>query len=110
MRDLIYKNLTSGDKKRKIVATSEIIDKQGIRSVIHRHFVCIIKEIEDNCMNGSQPYVYILKKRDSKEQKEEFFCRVKGSVFAVNNGRLFLVLFMHSLKINLSAANQLKVQ
>lgn len=110
MRDLIYKNLTSGDKKRKIVATSEIMDKQGIRSVIHRHFVCIIKEIKDNCMNGPQPYVYILKKRDSKEQKEEFFCRVKGSVFAVNNGRLFLVLFMHSLKINLSAANQLKVQ
>lgn len=102
MRDLIYKNLTSGDRKKKIVATSEILDRKGIRSVIRRHFVCIIKEMKDNNTEGPKPYVYILKKRNTKEQKEAFFCRLKGSLFVISNGRLFLILFMHSLKINLS--------
>lgn len=110
MRDLVYKNLTSGDKKRKIVVSSEIVDRQGVRSVIRRHFVCIVREIKDNSMQGPLPYVYILKKRDTKEQKEEFFCRIKGSVLAVNHGKLFIILFMHSLKINLSAMNQNSVE
>lgn len=103
MRDLIYKNLISEDRKRKIVATSEITDKEGVHSVIRRHFICIVKEIKDNNMQGPVPYVYVLKKRDTREQKEEFFCRIKGSMFAVNCGRLFLIQYMHSLKIDLSA-------
>lgn len=107
MRDLVYKNLISGDKKRKIVASSEVVDKQGVHSVIHRHFVCIIKELKDNNISaGPLPYVYILKKRDTKEQQEKFFCRIKGSMFAVNSGKLFLILFMHSLKIDLTAVKQ----
>lgn len=106
MRDLVYKNLTSGDKKRKIVASSEIIDRQGIHSVVRRHFICIIKEVKDNKVDNTVPYVYVLKKRDTKEHREEFFCRIKGSVFAVSNGRLFMILFMHSLKINLSSLGQ----
>lgn len=106
MRDLLYKNLISGDKKRKIVASSEVVDKQGVHSVIHRHFVCIIKELKDNNIAGPLPYVYILKKRDTKEQQEKFFCRIKGSMFSVNSGKLFLILFMHSLKIDLTAVKQ----
>ena len=103
MRDLVYKNLTSGDKKRKIVVSSETVDRQGIHSVVRRHFICIVKEIKDNDMQCPPPYVYVLKKRDTKEHYEKFFCRIKGSIFAVSSGRLFLIEFMHSLKINLSA-------
>ena len=106
MRDLLFKNLTSDDKKRRIIASSEIIEKQGVRSVIHRHFVCIVKEIEANKVKRPSPYLYVLKQRDTKEQKEKFFCRIKGSTYALNRGRLFLVLFMHSLKINLAAITQ----
>ena len=106
MRDLLFKNLTSSDKKRKIIASSEIMDKQGVRSIIHRHFVCIVKEIENNQLQKPLPYLYVLKEHNKKEQKEKFFCRIKGSVCAVSNGRLFLILFMHSLKINLVAIPQ----
>lgn len=102
MRDLLFKNLTSQDKKRRIIATSEITDKQGIRSIIHRHFACIIKEIDNNQISQPQPYLYVLKEHNQKELKEKFFCRIKGSVYLVRQGRLFLILFMHSLKISLT--------
>lgn len=102
MRDLLFRNLTSHNKKRRILASSEIMDKQGVRSIIHRHFVCIVKEIKDKELAKPEPYLYVLKERNSREQREKFFCRIKGSLYAVHKGRLFLILFMHSLKISLT--------
>lgn len=104
MRDILYKNLTSSDRRRKIIASSEVIDKEGLRYVIHRHFIYLIKEIESADSNLPQPYLYVLKERNTKEQKETFFCRVKRGVILANDQRLFLVTFMHSLKINLTAS------
>lgn len=106
MRDLLFKNLTSTDKKRKILASSEVSDKEGVRSVIHRHFVWIIKEIRENELAKPKPYMYVLKEHNSTQQKEKFFCRIKGSICAVHEGRLFLLLFMHSLKISLTPTPQ----
>jgi len=106
MRDLLFKNLTSDDKKRKILTSSEIMDKQGVRSIIHRHFVCMVKEIKDKQISKPQPYLYVLKEHNNREQREKFFCRIKGSIYAVHKGRLFLILFMHSLKISLTPVPQ----
>ena len=103
MRDLIFRNLTSGDRKRKVIASSEIMDRQGVHSVIHRHFVCMVREIKDKKMEKPQPYLYVLKEHNALEQKEKFFCRIKGSVYTIANDKLFLILFMHSLKISLVA-------
>ncbi len=106
MRDLLFKNLTSDDKKRKILASSEIMDKQGVRSIIHRHFVYIVKEVKDKQISKPEPYLYVLKERNNREQREKFFCRIKGSIYAVHKGRLFLILFMHSLNISLTPVPQ----
>lgn len=103
MRDLLFKNLTSGDRKRKIISSSEIVDKQGIRSVIHRHFVCLVKEIEGVKAQKPLPYVYVLKEHNNTQEKQKFFCKIKGSMYTLVNGKLFLLLYMHSLKINLAA-------
>ncbi|MFA5410626.1 MAG: hypothetical protein WC321_02035 [Candidatus Omnitrophota bacterium] len=103
MRDLLFKNLTSTRKKRRIIISSEVIDKEGVRSIIRRHFVCLLKEVKDNKFPAPEPYIYILKERNTREQKEKFFCRIKGSLYAVNNHKIFLITFTHSLKITLSA-------
>jgi hypothetical protein len=106
MRDLLFKNLTSANKRKRVIATSEITDKEGVRSIIRRHFVCIAKQVRDNKMAKPLPCVYVLKEHNNKEQREKFFCRIKGSIYAINDGKLFLILFSHSLKITLAAAPQ----
>jgi len=45
----------------------------------------------------------VLKKRDSKEKKEDFFCRIKGGIVIDNGQKQFMVIYMHSLKIHLLA-------
>lgn len=103
MRDLIFKNLTFPDKKRKIIASSEVMDNKGVRSTIRRHFIWIAKEIKDKPISQPLPSLYVRKLRDHKGQREEFFCRMKSSVYANCAGKEFLIFFMHSLKINLMA-------
>lgn len=103
MRDLLFKNLTSSDKKRKIISTCEVADKEGIRTTIRRHFVCMVRQIEANKAFKPAPYLYVLKERQTREVKERFFCRIKNSVVVTYNDQLYLVLYMHTLKISLEA-------
>jgi len=106
MRDIVFKNLTSESRKRKVIASSEITDKEGVRSVIHRHFVCVVKEIHNQEMQKPVPYMHVLKEHNNKECRERFFCKIKGSVYAVNKDKLYLILFMHTLNITLTAMPQ----
>lgn len=103
MRDLVFRNLTSADRHRKMISSCEVVDNEGVRSIIQRHFVCILKEINGKADTKPEPYLYVLKEHNTKEQQEKFFCKIKGNVYVVNHGRLFLALFMHSLKIRLAA-------
>lgn len=103
MRDLIFKNFTSSDKRRKVIASSEISDKPGIHTIIRRHFACIVKEAQIDQAERPAPYLYILKYRNTQERKEKFFCRLKGSFYTVSKGKSYLVLYMHSLKVDLTA-------
>lgn len=103
MRDLVFRNLTSEDRRRRVIASSEITDKDGLRSIVHRHFACIIKEDKGgNAQEGkAASYLYVLKEHDSRSRREKFFCRMKSSIYTVYAGRRYLIFFMHSLKISL---------
>lgn len=106
MRDLLFKNLTSLDRTKRRIVSSEIVDKQGVRSIIRRHFICIIKEIQGMPQERPLPYLNILKVRNNKERVEKFFCRLKNSVYTIYNEQVYLILFMHSLKVTLTALPQ----
>ena len=107
MRDLLYKNLTFPDRGRKIIASSEIADKEGVHSVVHRHFAYIVKPIPRAEVIKPQPYLYVLKERNTKQKREHFFCKIKGSVLAVNNGNFFKILFVHTLSVDLTVSVKL---
>ena len=100
---MLFKNLTSADKKRKVIASSEIADKKGVRTVIRRHFICIVREVSAVDKEAHKPAVYVLKQRDNKARCEKFFCRIKGSLYALSGEKIFRILFTHSLKINIFA-------
>ena len=108
MRDLLYKNLTSRDRGRKVIATSEVADKEGIHSVVRRYFAYIVKQVPSADIEKPKPYLYVLKEKNSKEKREHFFCKIKGSIIAANNGKLLLISFVHALKVELTASKTSK--
>lgn len=110
MRALLYKNLTSSDRSRKIITSSEVTDKEGIHSVVRRHFACMVKQPENTDAQKQRPYLYVLKERNTKEKKERFFCKIKGSLLAENKGKLLHILFIHTLSVELTASEKLSGQ
>lgn len=107
MRDLLFKNLTFPSRGRKIIASSEVADKEGVHSVVRRHFSYIVKPVPGPQIVKPQPYLYVLKERNTKLKREHFFCKVKGSVLAVNQGNFYLILFVHTLSVDLTASVKL---
>ena len=110
MRDLLYKNLTSADRGRKIIASSEVADKEGVHSVVRRHFAYIVKQVPSSDIEKPKSYLYVLKERNSKQKREYFFCKIKGSIVAVNEGKLLLISFVHTLRVELTASAKLSGQ
>ncbi len=102
MRDLLFKHLTSADKKRRVVSSSEVVDQEGTRTIIKRHFAYIIREVNTKATDKPLPSVYVLKERNTSQEMEKFFCKLKNSVYAFYNDKLYLILFIHTLKITLT--------
>ena len=107
MRDLLYKNLTFPNRGRKIIASSEVADKEGVHSVVHRHFTYIVKPVKNSDEIKTQPYLYVLKERNTKQKREHFFCKMKGSILAVNQGKLMHISFLHTLNVQLTSSVKL---
>ncbi len=104
MRDLLFKNLTSQDKQRKMISSCEITDIQGLRSIVSRHFVYIIKEARAQEAKEPAANAYIFKYRNTNQQREKFFCKIKGGFCAAHKAKLYLISFIHTLKIDVAPA------
>ncbi|MDP3143630.1 MAG: hypothetical protein Q8N14_06850 [Candidatus Omnitrophota bacterium] len=102
MRELLYKNLTSLEKGRRILAISEESQKNGFLTRTSRKFIYMIKDTENLRESLTAPVFHIFKIRDSKNRKERFVFKVKGNFFVVNDQKVRLVYFCHSFKIDLS--------
>lgn len=102
MRELLFKNLTSREKRRKVFYVSEVAEKDGFLAHTRRYFIYLIKESQNIREALSSPRFYILKIRNHKEKREKLFFKVKGNFYVVNNNCLYIVYFCHSLEIELS--------
>lgn len=111
MRDLVFKNLTSQDKKKRVLWASETIHEDGILTKIHKYLIYIIKEAENNeTQNFNKPEIFVTKSRNSNEMTEKFQIKMKGRVLCVTNEKRFCVTFCHTLKIDLCPSNAVPLE
>ena len=105
MRDMVFKNLTSPDKKKRVLWASETINENGILTKIHKYLIYIVREIKKEDMRKSdKPEIYVTKNRCSKDKTEKFQIKMKGGIYCLTKEKYFFVSFCHTLKINLCQA------
>jgi len=103
MRDLIFKNLTSKDKSRRVLCAKERIIEDGIATRIEKHLIYVIREADDSETEKKiKPELFVIKEKNSKVKRESFFIKMKGGLYAHCNKKLLHVSFLHSLRIDLS--------
>ena len=103
MKNLLFKNITSENRRQRILYSSESIEQEGIRTVVNRHLICRIRNVAQAEEFGQAPALYVIKKRNSKDNTEAFYCRIKGLMYMSAKHKLYLVSFIHSLRIQLKA-------
>ena len=102
MRDMVFKNLTSVDKRKRVLWASETINEDGILTKIHKYLIYIIKEVSrEDVHKTDKPEIFIQKYHDTKEKTEKFHIKIKGGVYCMNKEKSFFVIFCHTLKIDL---------
>lgn len=101
MRDLIFRNLTSQDKRKKVLQAQEIINDKGVLTKIYRGFVCFLKPAYEVKNAIEHPEIHIVKSVDDSQHRETLLLKVKGGLYAVNKGELYFLSFCHSLRINI---------
>ena len=117
MRELLFKNLTSDNKRRKDLYITETVEKNGVKTITRRHSVYIIgghTRIKDKNqlmhyktdipIPATKRHVFIFKKRDTKQKKDSFVCDVVGKFYAVVQKELYSIAFKHSFEIDFLAA------
>jgi len=103
MRDLVLRNLTSLDKKRKVISSSEINTSNGICTKIRRNFICSLKSIREPQENiTTAPKISIYKNHDTLLHTSKFLYKIKGNIYVVNQEQIYIVSYIHSFKLELA--------
>ena len=113
MRELLFKNITSDNKKRKDLYVSETVEKNGITTTSQRHSTYIIGSCNKFntpeqllqwkkavVPNVNKRHIFIIKKRDTQRNKDIFICDVVGRFYAVSGCDIYSIAFKHSFEID----------
>lgn len=118
MRELLFKNLTSEDHKKRDLFVQESVEKDGILAMTTRRCLYFVKEIIhiDNPMDlkkiaeakaktdGNKRHFHVLKEHDSNLGIDKLMCKVAGTFYAIVNDYLYCIVFIHIFKVSFIAA------
>lgn len=101
MRDLLFKNLTSQEKHKRRLSMTETVNQNGILARTNRHAVYSLDEVASADQKIESPILNVIRFHDSKTKTDKIFCKMKGKIYAFFNEKVYLVSFVHTLRIEL---------
>ena len=120
MREILYKNLTGSDNKRRDLCIREVITREDFMATIERRCIYFVREkvyIEDpNNLDSlkvlkkskdvwKKKHFHILRKHDTQTGEDKLTCKVAGTFYAIVGHYVFCIAFVHSFKIDLETVS-----
>jgi hypothetical protein len=99
MRDILFKELTSIDKRKRLFSICEAIEKDGILTKLERKSIYIIKEKEQIKELKNPPRISIFKVCNTQRQEERLSWKIVGNFYVATEEKVFYIIFIHSFKI-----------
>ncbi len=118
MREILYKNLTNLDSKKRDLYIREVVERDGITARIEKRCIYFVREIicikdpsDLECLKSlketneawKKRHFHVLRNHNSNTGEDKLTCKVAGTLYAIIGQYVFCVAFIHSLKIDLSA-------
>jgi hypothetical protein len=114
MREVLFKNLTSVNSRKKDISLREVFVKDGVLAKTERRCFYFVKEVTPiNDQDSAQEWIdihsknermnkrhfHILKKHDDESGEDRVACKILGSFYAVVGKQAFNVAYLHSFKV-----------
>jgi len=123
MREVVFKNLTSLNSRKKDIFLREVFEKDGIVAKTERRCFYYIKDIialnkpddlqkwlnsqsEAGTLNTRQFYVYKEHRDDPGEDR--LLCKILGTFYAIVDQCVYSIAFLHSFRVRFSKATLVK--
>ena len=101
MREILFKNATSLQKKRKAISVSERSEDKECKTFVRKSFVYLVTPQMRVEQPIPSPDIYIRKTYNTRSKEEKFSFRVKGFFYIARESCFLQVSFCHCLKINI---------
>jgi hypothetical protein len=117
MREVVYKNLTSANSRKKDIFLQEVFEKDGVTAKTERRCFYFIKDITHldqpddlqkwlGKQGGANPVnkrqFYIFKQHTDATGEDRLICKILGNFYAVVNNSVYTIAFLHSFKVRFS--------
>jgi hypothetical protein len=117
MREVVYRNLTSINSRKKDIFLQEVFEKDGVTAKTERRCLYFIKDIihldtpadlqkwiakqsESGAMNKRQ--FYIFKQHSDSPGEDKLICKILGNFYAIVNNSIYVIVFLQSFKVRFS--------
>jgi len=113
MREVVFKNLTSLNSRKKDIVLTEAFEKNGVLAKTERrcfYFIRNITNIEGN--NNIDKWIdansggkknarrfHIFKEHNDASNTDKVVCRIEGEFYAVLNDAVYTIGFLHYFKV-----------
>jgi len=117
MREILYKNLTGSDNKKRDLCIREVVTRDGFMTMLERRCMYFVREklyiedpanldeltaIKDSNNVWKKKHFHILRKHNSETGEDGLVCKVAGTFYAIIGHYIFCIAFVHSFKIDLA--------
>lgn len=114
MREVVFRNLTSVNSRKKDIFLKEVFEKDGVVAKTERRCFYFIKDIkhlgtdealqkwlaeqgDSKGVNGRQ--FHIMKEHNDAHLEDKIMCKILGTFYAVISRSIYTIGFMHSFKV-----------
>ena len=114
MREVLFKDLTSINARKKDIFMKEVFERDGITAKTQRRCFYLIKDIRQlegekdlqnwlDSNNGSHDeykrQFHIMKEHNDAHSEDKIICKILGTFYAVINKTVYTIGFLHSFKV-----------
>ncbi len=117
MREIVYKNLTANDNKKRDLCIREIISRDDFLATIERRCLYFVrkkvyvedpkdlKKLEALKMDDDawkKKHFHILRNHNTATGEDKLICKLAGTFYAIVKNYVFCIAYVHSFKVDLT--------
>jgi len=115
MREVIFRNLTSVNSRKKDIFLKEVFEKDGVLAKTERRCFYFIKNMtpldgdgdlqrwvdaQNQVKSLNRRNFHILKAHNDRLGEDRLMCKIAGTFYAVADKMVYTIAFLHSFKVN----------